>query len=382
LCLSALAEAISRIKNDNARELLALAFSDSLAANNMFCYYAFDYGKLTPLFGLHAYAKVSRPVENNVWGTEMGRGSFSKCYYKMLEGKRYAASPYEYIYDENGQTDRVVTGESISCTVYRRALPITPTQTSDALILNRSSEDLRPIAANTVDLILSDPPYYDNLAYSELSDFFHVWLKLLKLKAYPGNEQKRTPLKEALYVSNGRAETNGDHAIFSKGLASAFNECFRVLKNDGMLIFTFHHNDPRAWAALAEAVLGAGFQVTNTFPVRSEGQSQFHSDEGNLKWDEVLVCRKHLPKQITELTDDWKKMQVALEKSANESVRYWSKLLRKNKFEFTTRDARSLKSALLVMQLSNMPQQPSDLREFFLNSYSKLRPSKSRQVRT
>ena len=369
LCLSALAEAISRVKNENSRELLALAFSDCLAANNMFCFYAFDYGKLTPLFGLHAYAKVSRPVENNVWGTVMGRGSFSKCFYKMLEGKRYAAKPYEYVYDGEGQADQVLTGESISCNLYRRSLP-TPNLSSSALVLNRSSEDLRPIPANSVDLILSDPPYYDNLAYSELSDFFHVWLKLLKLKAYPGNEHKRTPLKEALYVASRTAESNGEHENFSQGLALAFSECYRVLRSDGLLVFTFHHNDPKAWAALAEALLGAGFRVTNTFPVRSEGQSQFHSEDGNLKWDEVLVCRKQVPKLEFQPLDDWKKTQKLLEQFANERVRNWSRLLRKNKLEFAAGDARSLKSSLILMQLSTMRQRPSNLREFFERGYS------------
>ena len=370
LCLSALAEAITRVKNDNARELLALAFSDCLAANNMFCYYAFDYGKLTPLFGLHAYVKVSRPVENNVWGTDLGRGSFSKCFYKLLEGKRYAATPYEYVYDDKGQASRVLTGETISCHLYRRALPKSTLLSSKALILNRSSEDLRPIPANAIDLILSDPPYYDNLAYSELSDFFHVWLKLLKLKTYPGNEHKRTPLKEALFVASSADERHSEHVNFSQGLTSAFSECHRVLKKDGLLVFTFHHNNPRAWAALAEAVLNAGFRITNAFPVRSEGQSQFHSEDGNLKWDEVLVCRKDESKPDRQLLDDWTNLQELLEALANEQLRNWSALLKKNNFEFTAGDQRSLKSALILMHLSTMAQRPSDLRKFFASSYS------------
>ena len=376
LCLSAIAEAISRVKNVNARELLALAFSDCLAANNMFCFYAFDYGKLTPLFGLHAYAKVSRPVENNVWGTELGRGSFSKCFYKMLEGKRYAVKPFEYVYSQDGRPDRVFSGEGISCNLYRRNLPANSDAESSALILNRSSEDLRPIATESIDLILSDPPYYDNLAYSELSDFYHVWLKLLKLNSYPGNEHKRTPLKEALYVANGKSTTNGEHESFSQGLASAFAECYRVLKNDGLLVFTFHHNDPRAWAALAEALLSAGFRVTNTFPVRSEGQSQFHSEDGTLKWDEVLVCRKQ-SSQRTSAFSDYGKLRRVLNQQANEGVRAWSSLLKKEKLEFTSGDARSLKSGVMLMQLSSMTEIPTDLREFFVNSYSSRNRAKS-----
>ena len=66
LCLATILRTILNVKEDSLQELLLLAFSDSLASNNMMCYYAFDYDKMTPLFGLHGYNVVTRPVENNV----------------------------------------------------------------------------------------------------------------------------------------------------------------------------------------------------------------------------------------------------------------------------------------------------------------------------
>jgi putative DNA methylase len=370
LCLSRLAESISHVEDRKAREFLALAFSDSLAANNMFCFYAFDYGKLTPLFGLHAYAKVSRPVENNVWGTEVGRGSFLKCFYKLLEAKRYAAKPFEYAYGKTGKVTRKLTGESIRSQVCRRKLSTKVKGKPGALLLNQSSESLHSISARSIDLILSDPPYYDNLAYSELSEFYHVWLKRLRLPSYPGNGCKRTPLKESLYVSHRKGQSK-DGTRFTEGLSRTFAECYRVLKDTGMLVFTFHHNDPKAWIALAKALLLSGFHVTNVFPVRSEGQSHFHSDERNIKWDEVIVCRKRRPSHAVLRSRDTETLHEAVEKETDRQVKRWTTLLRKRNFEFSSSDARSLKSGVMLMLLDRAGTAPAELQEFFLKSYMK-----------
>ena len=71
-----------------------------------------------------------------------------------------------------------------------------------------------------------------------------------------------------------------------------FSECHRVLKDDGVLVFTFHHNKVWAWESIAEILLDAGFYVSATPIVRSEGKSGYHSSEGNIRYDAVLVCRK------------------------------------------------------------------------------------------
>ncbi len=112
LCLSRIAQSIGRIPDLACRAFLATAFSDCLAANNMFCFYAFDYRKLTPLFGLHAYHKVVRPVENNVWGVDVGRGSFSKCFSKLLRAKQYSFRPFELRYGNDGRGRAKFTREN------------------------------------------------------------------------------------------------------------------------------------------------------------------------------------------------------------------------------------------------------------------------------
>ena len=288
----------------------------------------------------------------------------------MLEGKRYASKPFEYKYPKNGNTLKKFTGDKITCKLYRRKLPVTFNGNSSALILNRSSEDLGVIATGSIDLIFSDPPYYNNLAYSELSDFYHVWLKRLNLKSYFGNYHKQTPLKESLYVSQRNGKAGKTHERFSKSLTCIFSECHRVLKKNGLLVFTYHHNNSMAWAALAKALLTSGFHVTNVFPVRSEGQSRFHSDDGNIKWDEVIVCRKRVRKHLNKFkTID--EMFHSIEQQANHHLKYWRHRLKTARLSFNTCDARSLKSGVMVKYLSTVViSKDMDFENFFEKSYS------------
>jgi adenine-specific DNA methylase len=352
LSLSYLAEAISTVQDIPARELLATAFSDSLAANNMYCLYAFDYQKLTPLFGHHAFRKVTRPVENNVWGTEIGRGSFIKCFRKLLQAKRYAARPFESRYHAGqDRPERIFTGEIITPTLLRSPRP---TGTSDggnyAVLLNQSSERMKRIRSRTVDLILTDPPYYDNLPYSELSDFYHVWLRRLPLESYKGKLQLSTPISKSLYVRRDHpTKLARDRQRFANGLGKVFRECHRVLKNDGLMVFTFHHNEPRAWAVLVEALHESKFRITNVFPVRSEGKSEFHSADGNLKWDAVFCCRKLDRKSARDRLSNpdvrsaWARADI--------SVRAWKRRFRSTSLEMTPADERSLRYAFAAMHL-------------------------------
>lgn len=341
LCLSKIGAAIKSLENQQCREFLALAFSDCLASNNMLCYYAFDYDKLTPLFGLHAYTKVTRPVENNVWGATLGRGSFEKCFAKLLRGKQYGLTPYESKYcPETDSSERVYTGESIAPRILRvrEPLPRKNQTLPTALILNQSSANITEIRSGSIDLILTDPPYYNNLAYSELSDFYHVWLKRLNLMNYNGRTSAHAPMAESLYAGKSSTTKERGVAEFAKGLGAVFQECGRVLVPNGIMVFSYSHNDIDAWLGLGFALARGGLEVTNIFPVRSEGQSQFHSAERNLKWDIVFCCRhaksSHNPPHIFS-HEDYAILAFAEAKA-------WKKRLKAAKLKFSKADARSL----------------------------------------
>jgi len=284
LCLSILLEAILGIPDRNVRELMLLAFSDALDANNMFCKYETAWHKVSVFFGLHAYHPIERPTENNVWGTEFGRGTFVKCFEKVRQGKTYGQRPYERIdgtryYARNERAEGILVEDFA-------ALERTP---RGALLRCRSSEDLSFLPDRSVDAVITDPPYFDNVQYSELADFFYVWLRLGLKADYPWFEPPYSERPEEI-VQNERRGKSVD--FFVERLGQVFAECHRVLKDDGLLVFTFHHNQTWAWEGVARLLLRAGFYVLATPIVRSEGRSGFHSSVGNIRYDCILVCRK------------------------------------------------------------------------------------------
>jgi len=142
---------------------------------------------------------------------------------KLIEGKRYAAKPFEF------------TGELASTIVRTSTDELKTTERSRACLLNRSSIDLSGLAESSVDLVLTDPPFYNNLAYSELSDFYYQWLHYYFVSQASMYDGATTPVESSLLV---RRKTSSEHGKYLK-------ECGRVLKKDGMLVFTFHHRKQR-----------------------------------------------------------------------------------------------------------------------------------------
>jgi adenine-specific DNA methylase len=285
LCLASVLEAISSIENTAIQESLLLAFSDSLASNNMLCYYAFDYDKVTPLFGLHGYNMVTRPVENNGWGAPLGRGTFKNCVAKMLKGLR-GMSSYDWSSVENKRAGNCFPELPASDS---SDLPRPASTGRHYVDLRRASARQIQLPDNSIDLILTDPPYFDNLNYGEMSDFYYAWLRPILKNRYP---QEFQPLNCVGMVD--RIHGNGDQESldrFRNGLVQVFSECNRVLREAGIMALTFHHKRREPWSALVEALNQAGFTVIQLVPLRSEGRSGFHSAPGNLKWDAVLVCR-------------------------------------------------------------------------------------------
>ena len=310
LCLSILLEQILKIADQNARELMLTAFSDCLDANNMFCKYEIEWHKVSLFFGLHAYHPIERPAENNVWGTVFGRGTFVRCFEKVRRGKVYGQNPYERLLDLRGRRYSKRTGnERIE------GLPVEDfdafSRTEHAALLRcQSSENLAFIRDKSVDAVITDPPYFDNVQYSELADFFYVWLRLALKDEYPWFAPELSSRANEIVKNDKLGKTI---SFFNEGLCQVFVECHRVLKDDGLLVFTFHHNKVWAWEGIARLLLEAGFYVSATPIVRSEGKSGFHSSEGNIRYDCVLVCRK---KPSVSDRRSWSSLKNAILKDA------------------------------------------------------------------
>jgi adenine-specific DNA methylase len=289
LCLSLLLEEILRLPDGNVREMMLAAFSDCLDTNTTFCKYEVGWHKISPFFGLHAYHPIERPTENNVWGTHFGRGTFVKCYRKVRAAKAYCEAPYERLPDGNGGRLSKRTGDERIAGVMVADFAALRRTEHAALLRCGSSERLDFVPDGSVDLVLTDPPYFDNVQYSELADFFYVWLRQALRERYPWFEPESAGHPREI-LKNDRLGKTAD--FFNAGLGRVFAECGRVLKDEGLLVFTFHHNRVWAWEGMARLLLEAGFYVSACPIVRSEGKSGYHSSAGNIKYDTVLVCRK------------------------------------------------------------------------------------------
>ncbi len=285
LCLSGLLEAILGIANTNVGEAMLLAFSDCLDANNMFCKYEVEWHKISLFFGLHAYHPIERPTENSVWGTRLGRGTFTRCFLKVRRAKAFCDRPT--VPGASGPGANVAT-ERIHGRLVQDFAGVLESENA-ALLRCTSSEDLSFLPDKSVDAVITDPPYFDNVQYSELADFFYVWLRLGLKESYPWFEPEYSS-RGAEIVQNEKSGESID--TFCAGMTRVFRECHRVLNEDGLLVFTFHHNKVWAWESMGRILLDSGFYVAASPIVRSEGKSGFHSSRGNIRYDCMLVCRK------------------------------------------------------------------------------------------
>jgi len=171
----------------------------------------------------------------------------------------------------------------------------------EVAITCKPGDSLDHIADSTVDAVVVDPPYYDNVMYSELSDFFYVWLKRTAGYVYP--ELFRRPLtdKEHEAVANparfkgqqgARQLANRD---YRERMAAIFGECRRVLKPDGIMTLMFTHKATGAWDALTTGLMEAKFVITASWPLNTEAESSMNiKDKSAANSTVFLVCRPRL----------------------------------------------------------------------------------------
>jgi putative DNA methylase len=165
---------------------------------------------------------------------------------------------------------------------------------SGATYLSCGDSSRTDLPDNSVNLVVTDPPFFDNVHYSELADFFYAW--------------------QALCPGSGKAQVTGstrneaevqdvDASAFARKLGRVFAECHRVLRDDGLLVFSYHHSRDDGWSSVADAVMGAGFAFVQAQPVKSEMSVAAPKSQAKepIDLDVLLVCRKR--------KSDWRERQ-------------------------------------------------------------------------
>ncbi|MFW9845360.1 MAG: DNA methyltransferase, partial [Candidatus Thorarchaeota archaeon] len=270
----------------NLKEFLILAFSNSLKYNNTFAKYNATRGFITDIFRTHSFSPSMAPVEANCYDTPRGRGAFTAFVNLVIEGKEYCREPFERAII-NDSMAKIPSGMPIASELAEKYEDMDEKR---KVLLQCGSSDSIDVPSGTVDAVVTDPPYYGNVMYSELSNFFYVWLRIALQDRYGHFKEELVPWEDE--VIENRVQGKGEDEYLT-GLTRVFSESNRVLKDDGLLVFTFHHKREKAWAAVLQAILNSGFYVTTIHPVRSEMKASTHLyDMSNIIYDMVIVCRK------------------------------------------------------------------------------------------
>lgn len=288
-CLGLLLQAILEEPNEACRELLLMLFSGTLEFNNMFCSYKGEgTGAVRHLFYHHILKPERMALENSVWGTSKSSGCFSTLFEsRLIPALSYRQEPFELraVQTETGIKGEKVYGLSDPAYTSVAANFNELTQSQRALLFCSDSSHL-DLPDASVDAIVTDPPYFDFVHYSELADFFYAWLRL-------GLRQKYLEFN-AITTRHPYEVQQKDAKLFSIALSRVLLECKRVLKPDGLLIFSFHHSRNEGWQAVGEAIFNAGLEVSITHPIKAEMASASPKSQAKspINYDAILVCKR------------------------------------------------------------------------------------------
>ncbi|NPA62272.1 MAG: hypothetical protein GXN95_01820 [Methanococci archaeon] len=280
LALSLLLEEIKKIEPKEVRDIFLLTFSETLRANNMFCYYDKRWAKqITPLFSRKDFAPVNFPLEQNVWGGKYGRGSFRQVFERVLKGKEFNLKPYERLYTKKG-TKRIYLDEKIG--------------EKEWAVYCMDAQNLDKIVKDKVDLVITDPPYFDSINYSEVYEFFYVWLKLaLDYECFKNS----SAINQNEAIVNEIQNKDKEH--FKKILTNIFRKSADVLKDNGMFIFTFHDFSKEAWVDMLEIVKNADLSVKKIHFYHGENVSAGHFGGQKSVFDGIWVCKKEEMEKVS-----------------------------------------------------------------------------------
>ncbi|WP_253757622.1 DNA methyltransferase [Hamadaea flava] len=282
--LSIIATAIRDLDGLSAeREALCALFSGALEFNNLFASFKGEgTGAVRHMFSNHVLKPERTPLEAHPWGTPQSSGAFSTLLKSRIErAHNYKEAPIDLTVRHGNVARTAELSTSITAPLREDWMNL---GTGGAYVVTRSAADTG-LADACVDLVITDPPFMDNVHYAELADFFHSWLREMRPHAdYPSDDTTRRA---------GEVQ-NADPAEFGKAIEAVWVECERLLKHGGLLAFTYHQARISGWARLIEALHRAGFVVTAIQPVKGEMTTSVvkagASEPSNL--DSIVVCRR------------------------------------------------------------------------------------------
>ncbi len=171
-------------------------------------------------------------------------------------------------------------------------------------VMRGPAQDLAHFADASVDVVIVDPPYFDNVQYALLSDFFYVWMRITMGDLYPTDFKAILTNKDAEAVADPSAfaldgeksKTEQARDAYESRMIASFQEIWRVLSPKGVLTVMFTHKDDEAWEVIGSVLFTAGFEITAAWPVHAESTTSMHiAKKAALRSTVLLVCRKRRP---------------------------------------------------------------------------------------
>jgi len=182
-----------------------------------------------------------------------------------------------------------------------------------------------PFENNSLDAVFTDPPYYDNVPYSYLSDFFYVWLKRIIGDKF--SELFSTPLTpksdEIVAYSYGENGFEGGKKFFESMLEKSFQEIHRVLKTDGIATIVYAHKTTDGWETMLNSLVNSGFVVTASWPIHTEMKTRLRAAASAALASSIyMVCRKTEREEL----GFWKDIKPQIKKRVEEKLhQFWNK---------------------------------------------------------
>jgi len=270
------------------------AFQQYLRNQNMFCFWDISRDCMAPHMSNNNYHPKANAIENCVFPS-LGRGNWTSCVEGLLEAYKWAQEPWEPLVGKtiphlSKEILAAITGKSIRVTLPDKVR-------GEPQLFCGSATELNNIESESIDVVITDPPFGGLLHYSELSDFFYVWLRLALRNRYPDLYEPEYVPKALEAVANKARHPENPEEFYKRVLTDSWREAFRVLKPGGILAFTFHHSEDEPWVGVLESLFDAGFYLEATYPIRSdetkgEGAKPGTFGSMTIEYDIIHVCRK------------------------------------------------------------------------------------------
>jgi hypothetical protein len=282
ICINHIRNAISGIEDAGIKLLFACLFSGVLEFNNLFASFKGEgTGAVRHMFAHHVLKPEMMPLEANIWGANKSSGAFSSLFHSRLRRALiYKSDPFELRLNKSKSMKAGRINHPISAEVSGNFLEFS--SNPESVYLSYGDSSCIDLPDKSINLVVTDPPFFDNVHYSQLADFFYYWLN--QVLAF----SPRITTRSTAEVQ----DTDSD--LFTNKLTSVFAECRRVLKDNGLFIFTYHHSRHEGWTAVHRAVRHAGFVCTQAYPIKAEMSVSvpLQQNTSPIHLDLILVCCK------------------------------------------------------------------------------------------